>query len=106
MVIDVTLVYFAGCPHVEAAREALRQSFALVGIPPAWVEIDTAAEGAAAPGGWGSPTILVGGADVIGAASEGGFACRLYVDEHGRRSEAPSVESICVALRRALGPMA
>lgn len=38
--------------------------------------------------GWGSPTILIDGADVIGAVRSTGSACRLYAEG------APSVELI------------
>jgi hypothetical protein len=74
----VELVYFAGCPHVEPARAALRRAFERAGLAPAWQEWDqTAPDAPARVQGLGSPTILVAGRDVIGVSGRtSGQACR------------------------------
>ena len=74
----VELVYFAGCPRVEAARAALRTALGRAGRTPAWQEWDqTMPEVPAHLHGLGSPTILVNGRDVTGASTPTtGRACR------------------------------
>lgn len=87
--MKIQLLYFDGCPNVERARAALRDAMAAERIDQAVEEIDV--ESPDAPDlarGWGSPTILIDGADVIGAVRSTGSACRLYADG------APSVERI------------
>lgn len=76
---EVELVYFGGCPHVEAAREVLRAALEAAGLPPEWREWDQeAAEAPERVQRYGSPTILVGGKDVLkGAPGVGGRACRV-----------------------------
>ena len=74
----VQLLYFPGCPHVEAARRALNEALASVDDRPDVEEIDVTDP--ATPGelrSWGSPTILIDGHDVEGAESTTS-CCRLY----------------------------
>ena len=92
---EVELVYFAGCHYVEEAREELRRAFAAVGLPAAWTEWDTLEPGC--PGtahGYASPTVLVGGQDVLGTARGDGEGCAL--------NGPPPAAAIAAALRRAL----
>lgn len=90
----VELIYFRGCPRVDAARQALRDAFAAMGFTPEWEEWDQ--ESPAAPARvqeYGSPTVLIGGQDVRGGGAGvkgGGRACRA--------DGPPSIEEI----RRAL----
>jgi hypothetical protein len=74
----VELVYFPGCPHIEAARAALRTALERSALAPALQEWDQTS--LAAPAhvlGLGSPTILVNGRDVTGpSALTAGRACR------------------------------
>ena len=74
----IELVYFTGCPHVAAARDALRTALDNAGLPASWQEWDQADPRTPARlHGYGSPTVLVGGMDVTGAtASNTGRACR------------------------------
>jgi len=75
----IELLYFPGCPNVQAAREQLARALALAGLPPRWVEHDVSASDAPAhTRGYGSPTILVDGRDVAGGSPAEGSACRLY----------------------------
>jgi mercuric ion transport protein len=74
----VELVYFSGCPHVDAARTALRTSLEMAGLPARWREWDQALpETPAHLQSYGSPTVLIGGRDVTGKAlMNEGRACR------------------------------
>jgi mercuric ion transport protein len=94
----VQLLSFPGCPNVQAVREALRRSLASAGLPVTFEEVDvTAPETPEHLRGWGSPTILVNGADVAGE-SPAGVCCRLYAN--GARHGVPSEEMIDRALSR------
>lgn len=92
----VELIHDAGCPNIGCARAALRQAFAASGLVPAWTEWDRADPRCPADArGYGSPTILVNGRDVVGAGpGDGAPSCRLYTDHAG----APGVVQISVAL--------
>lgn len=95
----VELLYFPGCPHVEAARTQLRRAFERAGLPPEWTELDVTDPGApVALRGYGSPSILVDGVDVLGAPPGDATACRLYVgtDLPG----APPLEALLRALEK------
>jgi hypothetical protein len=100
--VKVQLLYFAGCPNVENARQSLRAALAACSAGNLTVEeIDV--EASTTPRqlrSWGSPTILVDGVDVAGAAVPTGVACRLY-DEGA--SGVPRQELIEVKLRQAMG---
>lgn len=70
---NVELIFDAHCPHVEAARQQLRQVFQKLGQPPDWQEWDRAAPSSPQHvRQYGSPTILIDGKDVIGAAPSDG----------------------------------
>ncbi len=93
----IELVYFQGCPHVEAARLAIRAALSGMDMPLEWVEWDR--EDDATPPtlkSHGSPTVLVNGCDVVPAQNDGN-CCRIYTDRDGMQP-APSVESIRSAL--------
>jgi len=77
--MKVQLLYFPGCPNVDAARNALRRSLDALGLRVAVEETDvTEARIARHLRGWGSPTILIDGVDVGGEREPTGAACRLY----------------------------
>lgn len=92
MTHQIELVHFTGCPHAAQARENLRLALRTSGARDPWSEWDLAApEAPERVRGYGSPTILVNGADVSGGGPEGGeLSCRV--------SGAPSVEAILNAL--------
>lgn len=74
----IQLLIFDGCPLAEAARDSLSNALTALGFSD-FEEIDildpaTSEELRA----WGSPTILVDGRDVGGAAKGDGACCRLY----------------------------
>jgi len=95
----VELLFFPECPHVDAARAQLRRAMERAGLEPRWVEHDVSSSSAPAhTRGFGSPTVLVDGADVTGAAPSSSTACRLYLGSDV--AGAPPLEAIVAALRR------
>ena len=97
--VDVRIVYFEGCPHVDTARARV---VAAIGdrtdVEVRLQRVDDAA-GAIAAGMHGSPTILVDGVDPFAPIdAEASWSCRVYPPEIGSDG-APSVDQ----LRRALG---
>ncbi|MGH8128585.1 MAG: thioredoxin family protein [Gammaproteobacteria bacterium] len=93
----VELVYFTGCPNVAAARGAIREAMTAEGLTAEWREWNR--DDAATPDalrGYGSPTVLVDGHDVVPASSDAN-CCRVYPGDSGLLST-PSVESIRAAL--------
>ncbi|HVV82902.1 MAG TPA: hypothetical protein VHE35_07465 [Kofleriaceae bacterium] len=94
--MKIQLLYFEGCPHVDAARAAVRQAIALDAVEVVVEEIDVDAPSAPAwARRWGSPTILVDGQDVAGQAPSGSSCCRLYA------GGAPSVEAVRASIASA-----
>lgn len=76
MTPHIELIYFTGCPHVDAARSRLRAGLLLRQLPVAWREWDTLA--ASTPEEYrryGSPTILIDGRDVADLPLEEGARC-------------------------------
>jgi hypothetical protein len=98
---EITLVYDADCPNANAARAALREALRHAGLKPEWIEYDRAAPGI--PRRFlcfGSPTILVNGADVADEpAAAAAPSCRVYQAVTGL-SGIPPVETIVAAIRR------
>ncbi len=98
----VQLVYFDGCPNVEAARHNLRHALAkhrLTG--PIEIVCTSASDAPLELRGWGSPTILVNGVDVGGEPAPSGPSCRLYRSPDGRIQGFPPLPLIEAALIRA-----
>ncbi len=99
----VELIFDPDCPNIAAAQANLRRACELAGVPADWVEWDRSTPACpdyAQP--YGSPTILVDGADVDpGAPMDGAASCRLYRDAQGRILPAPPPEQILAALRGA-----
>ena len=99
----VQLLFFEGCPHVDAARRALREGLDSTGLGDVVVEqIDV--DAASTPvelRDWGSPTILIDGVDVAGERGPSGRSCRLY--GKGGQPGFPSKRLIEEQLRRAHG---
>lgn len=95
----VEIVYFSGCPHVDAARAAVRRALAAAGLDARWREWDR--DDPHTPEAlcrYGSPTVLVDGRDVDPAPADAN-CCRLYAQGPVRR-HAPAVETIRAALAR------
>lgn len=90
----IDLIYFDGCPNLEAARENLRAAVGAERIEGEWREWNLHSDNT--PDRFkrfGSPTILVDGEDVTGEqGGDAAMACRV--------DGAPSVAAIREALKR------
>jgi hypothetical protein len=99
--VDVTLLYFDGCPNWHQAEDRVRQALATVGLPQAMLtlhRVETPEE-AQRLSFRGSPTILVNGADPFAdPTAPVGLACRVYRCGDAT-SGAPSVQELTAALR-------
>lgn len=87
--MKIQLLYFPGCPNVDATRAALHDALASEKLDLPIEEVDV--EDPEAPDwarGWGSPTILIDGKEIYDQESSGAPACRVYV------GGAPTVEVI------------
>jgi glutaredoxin len=94
----IQLLYFPGCPHAAAARQALQRAVAKLDEAPSISEIDVTDERTPAPlRMWGSPNILIDGVDV-GGGQASGSSCRLYPNSDN--SGAPSDAMIEAEFRR------
>ena len=102
---SVDLVYDKECPNIEGARAQLMRAFSQAKVSANWKEWDSADPGAPSRvQGYGSPTILIGGNDVGGAAPVlGASCCRLYEHEGSGLRGVPSVPDIVAALGAANG---
>lgn len=101
--MQVTFLYFEGCPSYQPALARLRQVMAEEGIT-AEIEI-VKVETEEQAQRWhfiGSPTILVNGRDIDPPPLDSwyGLTCRAYQWEDGRISPLPSPEMIRQALRQ------
>jgi hypothetical protein len=101
----VELLWWEGCPSTERALTELREALHDVGLDDAEVrmrEIVTD-EDATDAGFLGSPTILIDGADLVGAAPTDavGLTCRVYRRRDGRISPTPDPDELREALRQA-----
>ena len=95
----VQLLYFPDCPNVDAARTTLAQALGQLEDPPVVAEIDVTDPGTPPHlRGWGSPTILVDGADIAGGLPSAA-CCRLYPKSEQRG--APPLAVVEAALLRA-----
>jgi mercuric ion transport protein len=95
--MHVDLIYDLDCPNVVAARTVLVRAFVAASIAPAWREHCRSDGLPAELDGFGSPTILVDGRDVMGERPAGAPCCRLYPGGAG----APPREAIVAALHAA-----
>lgn len=95
----IELLYFPGCPNVDATRDNLEKALKVFSDSPvAFEEINI--HDPASPEkyrNWPSPSILVGGEDVEGTPDAEGAACRIYPG--GRE---PRFEKILEALNRSI----
>ena len=97
----IQLLMFEGCAHVAAARELLSRVLSTSGVAAAFEEVDTGAVGTPERyRAYASPTILVDG-EPIGGAARHGSCCRLYLDDAGHLAGVPSEAALRSALARA-----
>jgi len=99
----IQLLYFVGCPHVDATRRVLRAALEEAGVGEVVVEEFDVESPSTPPElrGWGSPTILIDGMDLAGERLPSGLSCRLYNAEGS--AGVPSQKLIEERLRRARG---
>jgi hypothetical protein len=98
--MELTLLYFAGCPNWAEAESRLRAAMDLLDIPPEALTLHRveSEEEAQAGGFQGSPSFLKNGRDLFPDPSAAvGLACRLY-RSGGRLTGAPSVDDFIDAL--------
>jgi hypothetical protein len=99
--MDVTLLYFDGCPNWTLARDRLREAMRRAGLDERSLTYRTVAtpEDADAAGFRGSPTILINGRDPFGGESAPvGLACRRYQTPAGPDG-APSADQLFAVLQ-------
>jgi hypothetical protein len=101
--VELTLLYFDGCPHWRAAEDNVRLALAEVGKADVDVrrEVVDTIEKAERVGFLGSPTILVNGNDPFatpGAAP--GLSCRMYRTDTGMAGS-PTVAQLRLVLATA-----
>jgi hypothetical protein len=106
----VELLYWDGCPSHPQALAELRAALADVGRPEVEVTLtEIVGEAQARERAFiGSPTLRIGGVDVIEPAEDepAGLACRVYRRRDGRYSPTPDPLDVRDALRRLLPPPA
>ena len=95
--MDVTLLYFDGCPGWQVAAERLETLTDEYGFNVAYRKVETP-EAAEELGFRGSPTVLIDGRDPFAEGDEPvGLSCRLYQTPDGQAG-APTVEQLRGAL--------
>ena len=97
--MNIELIYFKGCPNVQAARNNIKAVIDALGVNctvQEWNQNDDNAPDYAKK--YGSPTILVNGEDIAGGPSDccAKGNCRIYSDMTG----VPSAKLIKAALER------
>lgn len=104
--VDITLMYFDGCPGWQKAEANLHAALAALGEPDVSIRqrlIGTLEEAERA-GFIGSPTVLLDGRDPFTEPGRlPGLSCRLYVTEQGM-TNAPSVDQLIEVLGNRLNP--
>ena len=99
--MNVSLLYFDGCPKWHEADDRLRQALAITGHVDTtikYVQVSTPEE-AERLQFRGSPTVLVDDADPFAEPNIAvGLACRLYQTEDGGRAGSPTLKQLIDAL--------
>jgi hypothetical protein len=107
MVPQVELLYWDGCPSHPRALADLRAAMTDAGLDPDTVALTEIRDDADAERErfTGSPTIRIGGADVVPSDDEPvQLACRVYHRRDGRVSPVPDPGDLRDALRSAMSP--
>lgn len=95
--MDVTVLYFDGCPNWQTADQRVAALAEDLGITVTRRKVSTP-EQAEAMGFRGSPTILVDGRDVFARSNEPiGLSCRIYQTPDGPAG-APTITQLRAAL--------
>jgi mercuric ion transport protein len=101
--MKVEFVYEKTCPNIAPAREQLALAFGELGMAPDWQEWEVSDPRAPAYiHGYGSPTILINGADVLGAKpNSDDMSCRIYPDSPALNQGVPAVFDLVKAMQAA-----
>ncbi len=95
--VNVQFLAFEGCPLADAARSNLENALADCGMS-GYEEIDILDPAVSEDlPGWGSPTILVSGADITGQPKGNSVSCRVYPGP----DRVPSSAAIAASIRSA-----
>lgn len=102
MTVNVTVMYFDGCPGWQTALERVKAAAVLARVRVRVDLVDVSSdEDAARLGFTGSPTIVVDGTDPFATpGSRPALACRLYATAQGPACS-PSLEQLVEVLSRA-----
>ena len=96
--MDVTLLYFDGCPSWQTTNRRLRELADEYGVDLAHREVDTP-QAAEEMSFRGSPTVLVDGRDPFAQGDEPvGLSCRIYQTPDGPAGS-PTLEQLRSVLR-------
>ena len=98
--VEITLMYFEGCPGWQIAEANLHAALAALGRPDVSIRrrLIATVEQAEEAGFIGSPTVLLNGGDLfMEPGRQPGMSCRLYRSEHGM-ANAPTVQRLIEAL--------
>lgn len=101
--MEVTLLYFDGCPNWTVARDRLQEALRLARLEDTRVSLRrvTSPQAAEAVGFRGSPSVLIDGRDPFGGEAVAGvFACRVYQTPAGPQG-VPSLGQFVEALEAA-----
>ena len=99
--MDVTLLYFDGCPNWQVADERLQEALALAGRDDVRVQrrLVSTPKQAEAARFRGSPTVLVDGRDPFAdPAAPVGLSCRVYRTADGLAGS-PTVDQLLAVLQ-------
>jgi hypothetical protein len=103
--VRAELLWWAGCPSTERARDLLAEALARNGLDPDAIEMRevNTEEDASAEGFVGSPTIRLDGVEVAPEPDEPvGLSCRVYRTRDGRVSPVPDPQDIDDAVKEAI----
>jgi len=103
---EIQFLWWPGCPSHDRTLADLRAAASELDLDPEAIEvirIDTE-EDAAREGFPGSPTIRVGGTDLLAPADgePAGLTCRVYTLRDGRASPTPDPDDLRAALAAAI----
>jgi len=101
--MKIEFIYEKTCPNIEPTREQLVAAFDQLKLAPTWQEWEVS--NATAPAyvhGYGSPTILINGKDLLGAApNSDDMSCRIYPNSPSPNRGVPAAATIVAAMQAA-----
>lgn len=103
--MQVEFIYEKTCPNIEPTRAQLVAAFDRLKLVPAWQEWEVGDSKAPAyVHGYGSPTILIDGVDLLGALPDSDdLSCRIYPNSPSPNNGVPAIETIVTALQAPSG---